>query len=262
MDECYIDYIFIDIVHIYRSQKGVDKDFGHKYRMPDIGNMKGPKFGDIHWRDDISEQELKDLFKSMGKEFTTMESTETTIKDGAQHTTTTTTTQSADGTTTKTTTSYWKRVTNNKLPLHERMKEAERRAKEKMKEMEMNSPKKPSFFNFGTSHNQTEQKQNIDTLLRQMQGSNTNDWHGPTVKGFDHENLKQFTEDMLLFQQQEFERRLKMEPVPSGIIAKGKHILLQNAKRALFMFTHKIRGILARGILRNLKKDEEKRKQS
>ena len=240
----------------------MDEDFGSRYRMPDMGNLKGPKFGDIDWRDDISEKELENLFKGMGKEFKATSTTTENMGDGTQHTRTTTTTQSADGTTTKTTTSTWSNMNfggGGKVPLHERIKMAEIAAKKKLAEMEANkasssTSKIPSFFNFGRDKGS---KNNMD-ITSLKGGDNIKNWTGPNLKGFDNENLGKFVEEMQAFKEKEFEEKLASEPVPDGLIAKGKQKLRQNAERALFNLSHKIRGVVARGMVRKIKDKEER----
>ena len=39
-------YIVYVAKNLKRSQKDMDENFGSRYRMPDMGNLKGPKFGD------------------------------------------------------------------------------------------------------------------------------------------------------------------------------------------------------------------------
>jgi len=246
-----------------QSQKDIDSTFGSKYKMPDI-HMKQPKFNEMDWRDDISEKELEDLFKSMGKEYMQTTTMTEELKDGATHTTTTTTRRSADGTTTtQTTTSYWSKMT---MPLHERIKQADIKAKAKMAEMEAakraNAKSgKSGFFNFGGNSNANE-NMDIGALIQQMQQTgNKQAWHGPNVKGFDSGSLTEWVDQMMEFQKQEFEQRLTNEPKPKGILALAKQKLRHSAERALFNLTHGIRGIMARGMLRRIKEDEEKEKQ-
>lgn len=235
-----------------------------------MGNLKGPKFGDIDWRDDISEKEIENLFKSFGKNYTASATMTEEMGDGTQHTTTTTTTQSADGTKTQTTTSTWTANVagfGSKIPLHERIKQAEIKAKAKMAEMEAkkmekrNSPKtkKPSFFDFG-NRNSANDQMDLSNMLQQMQGNGTKrkDWDGPTIKGFDDESLKTFVDEMMEYQQKEFEKKLASEPVPDGLIGKAKQKVRQNAERVLFNLSHKIRGIMAQGMLRKISEQEKK----
>ena len=222
--------------------------------MPDMGNLKGPKFGDIDWRDDISEKELENLFKSFGKEYTSTSTMTEEMKDGTQHTTTTTTTQSADGTKTQTTTTW-----TSKMPLHERMKQAEAKAKAKMAEMEAkkNTPKKPSFFDFGWNNASSKDMGILEIIQQTQGGSNKKNWDGPNTKGWDVDSLRQFVDEVMEYQEKEFEKKLANEPVPDGLVDKAKHKLRQNAERVLFNFTHKIRGIMAHGMLRKLKEKED-----
>eukprot|EP01083_Nonionella_stella_P216938 779195_1 len=184
-------------------------------------------------------------------------------------TTTTTTTTTKDGThtTTTTTTSYWS--TNNiKTKWNERVKRAEIKAKAKMKEMQnnQNPPKpaiKPSFFSQFSSKNSGINNNDINALLRQMNRGDEKDdnWNGPVIKGFDYKSLNEFVDEMMIFQENEFEKKLQIEAKQAkerGIIAFGKEKLKQNAERILFNFTHKIRGIIARGMLRKMKQEEDK----
>ena len=232
--------------------------------MPDIGNLKGPKFGDIDWRDDISEKELENLFKSFGKEYTSTSTMTEEMEDGTQHTTTTTTTQSADGTKTQTTTTWTANVGGfgSGIPLHERIKRAEAKAKAKMAEMEAKKnaakPKKPSFLNFGRN-NTSNENMDISAMIQQMQGGNSKkNWDGPTIKGLDDDSLNEFVDEWMEYEQKEFEKKLANEPVPDGLIDKTRHKIRQKAERVLFNFTHKIKGIMAQGMLRKLKEKEDK----
>lgn len=220
----------------------MDENFGSKYKMPDMGNMKAPKFGDIDWKDDISEKELEELFRKQGKQFGS---------------TTTTTTSSDGSTTTTTTTSFWSSGSMGGMSLQERVKRAEAKAAAKMAERAQ-QPKKPGFFsNFGSAGNGN---MDIASLVQQQMGGGqqSSDWKGPTLKGFDHQHLSQFVDEMMVFQESEFEKKLEDEPKETGIVARTKQKLRQNAERAMFGFTHKIRGIMARGMLRKWKEQEEK----
>eukprot|EP01083_Nonionella_stella_P301523 1034917_1 len=235
------------MIHAFSDgQKEMDPDFGSKYKMPDMGNMKGPNFGDIDWRDDISEKELKDLFGRLGKE---------------EGTTTTTTKTTADGgTTTKTTTSYW---SSERVPLHERIKQAEIKAKAKMRQMDVEPPKSAgnmsNFFNFG---GKDKGSVDIGNLLQKMnRGENTDkdEWSGPTIKGFDSNNLNKFVDEMMEFQGKEFEKKLANEPKAEGVIPRAKQKMRQNAEKKLFGINHKIKGIMAKGMVRKVEDNEKKK---
>ena len=218
----------------------MDKDFGQKYKMPNFGNMSAHKFGDIDWRDDISESELNELFNKMGKN----------EKFSSTSTTTTTTTKGSDGNSiTKRVSSYFGAFGNG-MPMHERIKRAEIRAKQKMMERELKTKSSTSRKN-----------ENVDigaVIRQQMNGQKMDNWNGPRIKGFDHENLSKFVDEMLEYSQNEFDKRLEnelKEAKGDGIVALTKLKLRQNAERTLFGFTHKIRGIMARGMLRKMKDD-------
>eukprot|EP00483_Globobulimina_turgida_P003475 UN03481 len=143
----------------------------------------------------------------------------------------------------------------------DRVKRAEMKAMEKMREMKHTQPKtkKPGFFNFGGSASNSG-NMDIGALLKQMNRGDVKgeEWKGPNIKGFDYESLSEFVDEMMEFQQNEFDKKLENETKETGLIAGAKQKLRHNAERALFNFTHKTRGIMARGMLRKMKQDEDK----